>query len=596
MRAATVLVLVLTFCSALLPSPAVAVGAGSALSFDGSNIAVIPDSPVLSFSASSTWTIELWMYRSSGTDVCHVFGKRGSCFSNPDMTLQLAGGVDYTVGCSYPGCGVELGAIPLGRWTHVAVTCDRVFMSGYVDGHLRDRKPVVPGAETNAPLVLGGSDGCGARFPGMLDELRVWSVARDSTSIQAQEHCSIAASTPGLVGYWRFDDAPCSQVIADQTSSQLHGTLGSTIGIDADDAVRIPSSAPITCSAASSDISYPSPIVEGYPTPADPGNALSFDGGEQLAAIPDASALRFASTDHWTMEFWIYRDSGTDVRHVFGKRGSCFNNSDMTLQMAGGVTYSAGWSGLEVQLGAIPLATWTQVALTCDGSFLRGYVNANLRGIAPVIPNPLTNVSLILGGSADCGARFPGMIDELRVWSVTRDENELRYRTDCTVPPDTSTGLVGYWKFDEPSGSQILHDSSPSCLDGTLGHGIGVEGEDAARVHSSAPLHCSLVSVEPRPAHKPGGEMELGLTYPNPAHGTASMTLALATRAPCSVRVYDVAGAPIRTLMDGIQPQGQQVLHWNGDTDQGRRAAPGVYFIRARAGGTVLSRMLITIR
>ncbi|AHK79592.1 flagellar hook capping protein [Ectothiorhodospira haloalkaliphila] len=50
-----------------------------------------------------------------------------------------------------------------------------------------------------------------------------------------------------------------------------------------------------------------------------------------------------------------------------------------------------------------------------------------------------------------------------------------------------------------------------------------------------------------------------------------------------TVGVYDAAGALVRRLPMGAQASGMQSFHWDGMTDQGERAPPGVYEFRANA-------------
>lgn len=43
-------------------------------------------------------------------------------------------------------------------------------------------------------------------FVGAIDEVRVWSVARTVSQVQQARDVTISASSPGLVGYWQFND------------------------------------------------------------------------------------------------------------------------------------------------------------------------------------------------------------------------------------------------------------------------------------------------------------------------------------------------------------------------------------------------------
>jgi flagellar hook assembly protein FlgD len=61
--------------------------------------------------------------------------------------------------------------------------------------------------------------------------------------------------------------------------------------------------------------------------------------------------------------------------------------------------------------------------------------------------------------------------------------------------------------------------------------------------------------------------------------------LSLSQTGPASVRVFDVAGRTVRTLLRGVQPAGERVLAWDGRDDAGSPLSAGVYLLRLDAGG-----------
>jgi len=60
--------------------------------------------------------------------------------------------------------------------------------------------------------------------------------------------------------------------------------------------------------------------------------------------------------------------------------------------------------------------------------------------------------------------------------------------------------------------------------------------------------------------------------------------------------VYDVSGALVRTLVDGMTDAGSQVVEWDGGNDQGNPASSGVYFYRMTAPGFSDARKMTLIR
>ena len=67
---------------------------------------------------------------------------------------------------------------------------------------------------------------------------------------------------------------------------------------------------------------------------------------------------------------------------------------------------------------------------------------------------------------------------------------------------------------------------------------------------------------------------------PNPFNPTTTIAYSLAGRSHVTIRVYDIAGRVVRTLVDGEAEPGEHAVIWDGATDAGQRAASGVYFVR----------------
>ncbi|MBN1900300.1 choice-of-anchor D domain-containing protein, partial [Candidatus Sumerlaeota bacterium] len=71
-----------------------------------------------------------------------------------------------------------------------------------------------------------------------------------------------------------------------------------------------------------------------------------------------------------------------------------------------------------------------------------------------------------LGGGFQSSQAYIGLLDEMRLWNRVRSKEEIQFDMYRRLNGD-ETGLVGYWKFDEGSGS-TAHDSTVSGNDGTL--------------------------------------------------------------------------------------------------------------------------------
>jgi len=72
--------------------------------------------------------------------------------------------------------------------------------------------------------------------------------------------------------------------------------------------------------------------------------------------------------------------------------------------------------------------------------------------------------------------------------------------------------------------------------------------------------------------------------YPNPFNPETTIRYELASSSHVSLRVYDVGGAEVRTLVDANKAAGSYALQWNGRDNKGNAVSSGVYFYRISAG------------
>ena len=83
--------------------------------------------------------------------------------------------------------------------------------------------------------------------------------------------------------------------------------------------------------------------------------------------------------------------------------------------------------------------------------------------------------------------------------------------------------------------------------------------------------------------------------WPNPAVESVALSFAVPSEQNPSLRIYDVSGRHIRTLVTESRSSGEQELLWDGKDDQGRSLASGTYFVRllwAQGSATSQVRLL----
>ncbi len=85
----------------------------------------------------------------------------------------------------------------------------------------------------------------------------------------------------------------------------------------------------------------------------------------------------------------------------------------------------------------------------------------------------------------------------------------------------------------------------------------------------------------------------LAAPTPNPAFGRVQLAFALPHDGDASLTLYDTQGRTVARLAHGFHAAGAYSLEWNGRTEQGTAASPGVYFARLEAGPLSETRRLV---
>jgi hypothetical protein len=89
--------------------------------------------------------------------------------------------------------------------------------------------------------------------------------------------------------------------------------------------------------------------------------------------------------------------------------------------------------------------------------------------------------------------------------------------------------------------------------------------------------------------------LALAPAYPNPARSDIAIGFTLPRASTATLRVYDVSGRMVRTLVEGTLPAGSHPVRWDGTVSSGARAQPGLYFYELRADRQKLSRRVVLI-
>lgn len=198
-------------------------------------------------------------------------------------------------------------------------------------------------------------------------------------------------------------------------------------------------------------------------TPSTAGLAVSFNATNAYVQIPGAGLT--LPTEEITVEFWE-RPLERRSQVSFGLNPDFVGNRFLSHApwSDGFVYWDFGNINSVGRVAYLPpeeiLGRWQHWAFVSSksGSFQRIYRNGKLEmsdATAGVFAH--YSADLQIGGGSLGGAfasPFKGEIDEFRIWSVARSEEEIRLNMDCRISRPPST-LWGYWRFDEAVGNAV---------------------------------------------------------------------------------------------------------------------------------------------
>ena len=100
----------------------------------------------------------------------------------------------------------------------------------------------------------------------------------------------------------------------------------------------------------------------------------------------------------------------------------------------------------------------------------------------------------------------------------------------------------------------------------------------------------------------PGPERNIPLAFgvfqnaPNPFNPSTVIRFDLAKAAPVTLKVFDVSGALVATLVDDQLPAGHHQAVWYGRDDRGQTVSSGAYFYRIITGNNIETRQMMLVK
>lgn len=89
---------------------------------------------------------------------------------------------------------------------------------------------------------------------------------------------------------------------------------------------------------------------------------------------------------------------------------------------------------------------------------------------------------------------------------------------------------------------------------------------------------------------------EIAQNYPNPFNSATTISYDISKITDIELTIFNILGQKIRTLVDCKQPAGSYQIQWDGQDNEGRNAASGIYFCRLKAGEFAQIRKMILMK
>lgn len=88
----------------------------------------------------------------------------------------------------------------------------------------------------------------------------------------------------------------------------------------------------------------------------------------------------------------------------------------------------------------------------------------------------------------------------------------------------------------------------------------------------------------------------LAQNYPNPFNPSTTIQYSVREKERVAIRIYDVAGRLVRTLVDERHDPGSYSVRWNGRNNNAGEVGSGVYFYEMKSGNFRKTRKMVVLR
>jgi hypothetical protein len=116
-------------------------------------------------------------------------------------------------------------------------------------------------------------------------------------------------------------------------------------------------------------------------------------------------------------------------------------------------------------------------------------------------------------------------------------------------------------------------------------------GQDTVRIASRVILVYTSTTSRRELGSSIPSAFSLEQSYPNPFNATSIIRFTLPAASAAELKVYDIAGKEVSTLVDGPRPSGIQAVQFDAST-----LGSGVYYYQLRVGPNVLTKKMTLLK
>ncbi len=190
----------------------------------------------------------------------------------------------------------------------------------------------------------------------------------------------------------------------------------------------------------------------------------------------------------WTTEIWrgsiVAKDNqGPDRGFAF----RCGDNGKLSFVIAMDNSWNETFSTSLMNVGQ-----WHHVAGTYDNGQVKIFIDGQevASNTFSGTPSPLLNSDLLIGASNFDGRFFNGALDELRIWSVARTQQQIADNSTLDLPSDTP-GLELYFPMNDGEGINATNIVDIACS----ATGLGIDDSNWTEGYSLPDYDLALQSI-----------------------------------------------------------------------------------------------------